>query len=117
MTLVKKDRAYPGINIKDTRGGTINFHPTESEVAEIDISQGYIPKSQEAKTNGFWICPLESGTINVQLIGQKDTSRSLPIPTERIDANIGQWMDEKCIKIIANGTTVTRALISWVGKI
>ena len=67
---VKKDRAYPGVNMKDTRGGTINFHPTESEVTEIDISKGYVPKSQEAKTNGFWICPLVTGTINVQLIGR-----------------------------------------------
>jgi hypothetical protein len=114
---VKKDRAYPPVNLKDTRGGTINFHPTESEVTEIDLSAGYIPKSQEAKSNGFWICPLETGTINVRLIGQKDTTRSLPIPIERVDVAIGQWMEEKCVEVLASGTTVSRALISWVGKI
>lgn len=103
----------PGVNLRDSGGITINFHPTESETTEIDISNGYVPESEKAIRNGFWICPLTTGTINVRLLNQKDTTRSLPIPTERVDANLGQWMDEKCVEIVKSGTTVTRALIAW----
>ncbi len=113
MTLAKERRAYPPVNLKDSGGETINFLPNESEVTEIDLSKGYKPSSQQALANGFWICPLVSGTINVRLLHQKGTSRSLPIPVERIDANIGNYMEEKCIEILKSGTTVTRALIVW----
>lgn len=104
----------PGVSLRDSGGITINFHPTESEITEINISNGYVPESERAIKNGFWICPLEDGTINVRLLHQKDTSRSLPIPSERVLPMVGQWMEEKCVEVLASGTTVTRALIAWV---
>ena len=108
-----KKRSYPPVNTKDAGGHTISFHPNESEITEIDISAGYTPKSKQAIENGFWICPLEDGTINVRLLNQKDTTRSLPIPSERVLPFVGSWMEEKCVQIVASGTTVTRALIAW----
>lgn len=106
--------AYSPANMKDAGGKTISFHPNESEITEIDLSNGYIPESKQARENGFWICPLVSGTINVRLLNQKDTTRSLPIPIERVDAMTGTWMEEKCIEVVKSGTTVSRALIAWV---
>jgi len=111
---IKERRAYPPVQMRDSGGGSISFHPNESEITEIDISAGYKPKSKQALATGFWICPLATGTINVRLLHQKDTTRSLPIPAERIDAVLGTWMEEKCVEILASGTTVKRALIAWV---
>ncbi len=113
LTTPKKRRSWPPVQIKDSGGNSIDFHIRESEVAEVDISAGYVAKGN-ALTNGFFICPLVTGTINVKLINQVDTTRSLPIPSERVDVMIGKWMEEKCVKIVASGTTVTRALIGWV---
>ena len=114
MTLAKERRAYPPAQMKDAGGETISFHPNESESTEINLSTGYKPKSKQALATGFWICPLVDGTINVRLLHQKDTTRSLPIPSERVFPMIGQWMEERCIEVLASGTTVTRALIAWV---
>ena len=113
MSEKEKRTHFPPAQMKDAGGNSISFHPTESEITEIDISNGYVPKSIYAQKSGFWICPLVSGTITVRLVGQVDTNRSLPIPVERIDANIGQYLEEKCVEILATGTTVTRALIVW----
>lgn len=113
LTTGKKRRAFPPVQIKDSGGNSIDFHIRESEIAEVDISAGYVAKGN-ALTNGFFICPLVTGNINVRLINQIDTTRSLPIPSERVDVMIGKWMEEKVVEIVANGTTVTRALIGWV---
>lgn len=114
MSEAKERRAYPPVQVKDAGGETVSFHPNESEITEIDLRSGYKPKSKQALATGFWICPLTTGTINVRLLHQKDTARSLPIPTERIDAMLGQWMEERCVEVLASGTTVERALIAWV---
>jgi len=113
LTIPKKRRSWPPAQIKDSGGNSIDFHIRESETTEVDISAGYIAK-ENALTNGFFICPLVTGTIEVRLINQVDTTRSLPIPSERIDVMIGQWMEEKVVEIVASGTTVTRALIGWI---
>ena len=116
--MVKKDnRNSPPVNIKDVGYNTISFHPTDGEPNPIDISNGYVPKSSVARRTGFWICPLVSGVIVVRLLNQvnDDVSsyRSFTIAQVRVDANIGQYLEEKCIEIIANGTTVSSAIIAW----
>ena len=113
-----KKRAYPGINIRDVGGNTIGFHPIDGESGLIDISKGYKPKSIQAVTNGFWICPLTEGIIKVRLLSQlddanPDQNRSFIIAEVRVEANIGQYLDEKCAEILRDGTTVTSAMIAW----
>ena len=115
---VKKKRAYPGVNIRDLGGNTIGFHPIDGEEDVVDISKGYKPKSTQAISNGFWICPLTTGIIKVRLLSQvddanPDENRSFIIASVRVEANIGQYLDEKCVEILRDGTTVTSAMIAW----
>lgn len=108
----EKRRTHPKSQNVDSGGNILDFHISDSESTLIDISTGYTAQGIVMK-NGFFICPLEAGVIKIKLLGQKNTTRTLTIPTERIEAMVGQWMEEKVVEIIANGTTVTKALIGW----
>lgn len=113
LTTPKKRKNFPPTQIKDSGGNNLDFHIRESEIAEVDISAGYTAKGN-ALVSGFFICPLVAGTIEVRLINQIDSNRSLPIPIERVNVMVGQWMEEKVVEIVAGGTSVNRALIGWV---
>jgi len=106
-----KQRGNQPVRIVDIAGNTVDFIISASESAEVDISSGYVPTNRLAR-EGFYICPTGSGTIQVRLVGHS-SSQSLTIPAARITAMQGRWMEEKCVEIIAGGTTVTAALIGW----
>ena len=97
--------------LADRGGNIIDTIITNGESDAVDISSGYQP-SDVAARDGFYICPLGTGTINVVLAGQNQ-SGSFNIPAARVTAKQGLWMEEKCIAINATGTTVTSALIGW----
>jgi len=107
-----KRKTHPKSQNVDSGGNILDFHISDSELVAINISNGYIAKGI-AINNGFFICPLTTGIIKLKLLGQKGTTRTLTIPAARIDVMIGQWMEEKCVEIIKDGTTVTSALIGW----
>lgn len=108
MTL-NKQRNHSPTQIKDGGGNTVDFQITAGEETAVDISAGFVPPTN---IKGFYICPLTTGDIKVRLAGQTGTE-SFTIPTARVDVMNGLWMEEKCIEIIATGTTVTSALIGW----
>lgn len=106
-----KQRTYPSQIVRDGGGNIVDFQITNGESTPQDISSGYEPKA-EIVDKGFYICPLESGDIVVQLLGQED-GETFTIPTARVDVYVGSWMEEKIKRIISAGTTVTSCLIGW----
>lgn len=108
----EKRKIHPKSQNVDSGGNIIDFHISDAEPLLVNIKNGYKAKGIAMK-NGFFICPLEAGSIQVKLLGQRDNSQTLTIPTERVDVMVGQWMEEKCVEIIASGTSVTKALIGW----
>ena len=106
-----KQRGNQPVRIVDFAGNTVDWIISNGENTEQNISTGYRPTNRFAR-EGFYICPTGTGTITVRLVGQ-DASESFVIPAARITAMQGMWLEEKCIEILATGTTVTAALIGW----
>ena len=106
-----KQRLNQAMRVVDIAGNTVDFIITAGETSEQDISGGYVPDDAFGR-EGFYICPTGTGTINVRLVGQSP-GESFAIPAARVTAMQGMWMEEKCVEILATGTTVTAALIGW----
>lgn len=105
--MANKQRIHSPNQPKDSGGNTMDFHISDGENTVQDLTSGYIPPT---KIRGFFICPLVSGTMTVRLLGQAYPEQFV-IPTARVDAMVGFWMEEKISEIISSD--ITEALIGW----
>lgn len=112
MAFPEKRKNYPSQSVRDGGGNLVDFQITDGEPTPIDPSTaGYSP-TKDGSHKGFYICPLTEGDIIVRLVGQM-SNESFTIPSIRIEASIGLWLEEKVAEIIQTGTTVTSCLIGW----
>jgi hypothetical protein len=106
----KDRRNYPGINIKDIKGCTVPFVFNNAITHPGSQDYNYTVSTQP---EGFFITPLGSGKIEVQLFGQAD-GETFVIDAAEVTAYTGKQLPYRCKKVVSGAnTTVVSIQIVW----
>lgn len=114
LTIPKKIRNYPPINVKDTGGQTVNFgiYSNGENAVYNAASDKFL--NQRIQPQGFYVIPLVAGVIEVQLFNQED-GETYVISALEVGTPDGKPLPYRLKKILstASATTVNSMKIVW----
>jgi hypothetical protein len=108
---IKNRTNYPPVNVRDGGGNVVSWMINNGEYDVYTATQDKY-YDIEKQPYGFFIIPITTGTITVQLFNQADDER-YEFSAVEVSNNQGKILPARVKAVFVTGTTVNQMKIVW----